>query len=499
MRFRQESPKNTALQATESFSSDAVPLDGRVLHDVVPRIRKRARPKNSTVVDHPLLTNRDAPPLFVEYVATSLIKPYGKALRPIRAKHLAAVMGSLKTFGFVAPIVIDDNNVVVDGHALVVAAERLGIERIPVVRLGHLSPELVNACRVALNKLAEGGRWDEQAIKLEMIEIAPILLTHDIEIEAMGFSMAEFDLMMSSPPEVEPPDDDVIATDASSISVLGDLWLLGKHRLLCGNALENDAYVRLMDGRKARMAFCDAPYNLKVEGVISGLGQVKHREFAMASGEMSRPEFIAFLTTYMKNCAAHSVGGAVHFACMDWRHILELVTAGEAAFDKFLNLVVWNKTNAGMGTMYRSQHELIGVFKSGTLPHTNTFGLGDTGRYRTNCWTVAGANTFRAGRDDDLAAHPTVKPTILVMDAIKDVSHRGEVVLDCFCGSGTTILAAERTGRLCFGMELDPLYVDVAVRRWQRLTGGSATLEGDNRSFDEIGSSRSGSRGSTNV
>ena len=289
-----------------------------------PLIRKRARPKNSTVVDHPLRTNRDAPPLFVEYVATSLIKPYGKALRPIRAKHLAAVMGSLKTFGFVAPIVIDDNNVVVDGHALVVAAERLGIERIPVVRLGHLSPELVNACRVALNKLAEGGRWDEQAIKLEMIEIAPILLTHDIEIEAMGFSMAEFDLMMSSPPEVEPPDDDVIETDASSISVLGDLWLLGNHRLLCGNALENDAYVRLMDGRKARMAFCDAPYNLKVEGVISGLGQVKHREFAMASGEMSRPEFIAFLTTYMKNCAAHSVGGAVHFACMDWRHILEL-------------------------------------------------------------------------------------------------------------------------------------------------------------------------------
>lgn len=258
------------------------------------------------------------------------------------------------------------------------------------------------------------------------------------------------------------------------------------HRLLCGNALEAADFERLMGGEKARMAFCDPPYNLKVDGVISGLGKAKHREFAMASGEMSRPEFITFLTNYMRNCAAHSVDGAIHFACMDWRHLIELITAGEAAFDKFLNLLVWAKTNAGMGTMYRSQHEHIGVFKSGQAPHLNNFGLGETGRWRSNLWTVPGANTFSRTRDQDLADHPTVKPTVLVMEAIRDVSRPRDIVLDCFCGSGTTILAAEKTGRRCYGMELDPIYIDVAIRRWQELTGEAAVLDGDSRSFDEV-------------
>lgn len=452
------------------------------------RIRKRTRPAEPAV---PLLANRKLPPLQIEYVPTSSVEPYGKTLRPIRPKHLAAVVGSLRTFGFVAPIVIDDDNVVVDGHALVLAAERLGIDQVPVVRVGHLSPEMIKACRVALNKLSEGGCWDETAIKLEMIEIAPILVEHDIEIETLGYSVAEFDLMMTGADEPDVSDEGE-ETDLSSTAVSkdGDLWMLGGHRLLCGNALDEEAFVRVMAGEKARLTFTDPPYNLKVDGVISGLGKVKHREFAMASGEMSRAEFVSFLGAYMINCAEHSVDGAVHFACMDWRHFLELIMAGEAAFDKFLNLVVWNKTNAGMGSMYRSQHELVGVFKSGTAPHTNTFGLGDTGRYRTNVWTVAGANTFRRGRDQDLADHPTVKPTTLVMDAIKDVSHRGEVVLDCFCGSGTTILAAENTGRLCRGIELDPIYVDVAVKRWQKLTGKIATLEGDGRSFEDVSLTR---------
>src|SRR5690606_2490042 len=278
----------------------------------------------------------------------------------------------------------------------------------------------------------------------------------DIEVEALGFSVAEFDFLTLPLAGAETDGEEQIEPAEHVVSRLNDLWQLGEHRLLCGDALNPDTFSKLLAGEKARMSFCDPPYNLKVDGVISGLGKVKHREFAMGAGEMSRPAFIEFLTSYMRNCAAHSVDGSVHFACMDWRHVLELVTAGEAAFDKFLNLVVWNKTNAGMGTMYRSQHELIGVFKAGTAPHKNNFGLGETGRYRSNVWTVPGANTFRADREKDLAAHPTVKPTALVMDAIMDVSGRGEIVLDCFCGSGTTILAAEKTGRRCFAIELDP-------------------------------------------
>ena len=451
-------------------------------------VRVRTRPP--AVIAKAELTNFALPLAPIEMAPTASIIPYSRTLRPIRERHLAAITSSLATFGFVAPILIDKDNVVVAGHILLLAAMRLGILKVPVLRITHLSPELIQACRVALNKLSEGGRWDKIELKFEMIELAPILDTYDINVETLGFAVAEFDLMLDGSDVAETNEDEADPPAKLAVTRLGDIWVLGGHRLLCGNALDDDAFVRVMGGKKARLTFSDPPYNLKVEGMISGLGKVKHREFAMASGEMSRPDFIAFLTQYMVNCAAHSIDGAVHFACMDWRHLLELITAGEAAFDKFLNLVVWNKTNAGMGTMYRSQHELVGVFKSGMAPHTNTFGLGDTGRYRTNVWTVAGANTFRRGREADLSDHPTVKPTTLVMDAIKDVSRRGEIVLDCFCGSGTTLLAAEKTGRIGRGIELDPIYVDVAVRRWQTLTGKAAILEGDGRSFEDISLAR---------
>ncbi len=435
-------------------------------------------------------TNHHPNRLFVEHVSPSALTPYPNGLRKHDEKHISACMGILSAVGLVVPIPVDEDNVIVDGHALVVAAERLGFPEIPIVRLSHLSPDLIKLVRVALNKLASGGRWDDNALKLELVEIEPTLHSHDIEIEAIGFTQAEFDLILSDPDEAEETEDDMVEAAKIAVTRDGDVWLLGGHRLLCGSALEAAAFVILMAGAKARMAFCDPPFNVKVDGHVSGLGKNKHREFAMASGEMSRSAFTDFLTGYMKNCAAHSVDGAIHFACMDWRHIVELVAAGEAAFQKFLNLIVWNKTNAGMGTMYRSQHELIGVFKSGTAPHKNNFGLGENGRHRSNVWTVAGANAFGKNRDADLADHPTVKPTILVMDAIRDVSDRGEIVLDCFCGSGTTILAAEKTGRRGFGMEIDPLYVDVAVRRWEKLTGKSAVLEGDGRTFAEVAADR---------
>ncbi len=462
------------------------------------RIRRRTRALQQPASEQQPLSNTPARRLAFEYLPIGEIKAYGKSLRKHADKHVAACMGSLRAFGFVGPILIDQANVVVDGHALMIAAQRLSFSEIPVVRLDHLTPEQIKACRVGLNKLQEGATWDFEAIRIELLEIEPALVTFDIEVEALGFSPAEFDLLTAPAQPAVAEDEAAIAPAQNVVTRLGDLWRLGRHRLLCGDALSEEAFTHLMGGKKARMSFCDPPYNLKVDGVISGLGKNKHREFAMASGEMSRSDFIAFLSAYMHNCAAHSVDGSVHYACMDWRHIVELVTAGEAAFDKFLNLVVWNKTNAGMGTMYRSQHELIGVFKAGTAPHKNNFGLGETGRHRSNVWTVTGANSFGKDRTADLAVHPTVKPTALVVDAILDVSSRGDIVLDCFCGSGTTILAAQKSGRLCYALELDPLYLDVAIRRWQALTGEAAVLDSNGRTFTEIAAERSAMVGGSN-
>lgn len=240
------------------------------------------------------------------------------------------------------------------------------------------------------------------------------------------------------------------------------------------------------------MVFADAPFNVKIRGNVSGLGAIKHGEFVMGSGEMSRMEFVEFLTTVIRNLVAYSMDGAIHFQCIDWRHMAEMQAAGEASYAEFKNLIVWNKDNAGMGTFYRSQHELIQAWRVGTAPHINNFGLGAKGRYRTNVWNYPGANTMRKGRLEDLAAHPTVKPTIMVADAIRDVSKRGDIVIDPFCGSGTTILAAERTGRRARCLELDPVYVDVAIERWEKATGGRAIHQESGLTFAALRQERLG-------
>ena len=342
-----------------------------------------------------------------------------------------------------------------------------------------------------MNKLSEQSSWDEDALRIEIAELLPILISNEIAPEAIGMSMTVIDLIMASTAEPEEgEDDDAGATDVAAVSRLGDLWNLGEHRLICGDCLKGETLERLMGGEKARMMFTDPPYNLEVDGVISGLGKVKHREFAMASGEMSDEEFLAFLTRYIVNAVPHMVNGAIGYHFMDGKHIHQLILAGIAAGLSYKQILVWRKGNAGMGSFYRSQHELIAVFKLGKAPHVNNCGLGDTGRYRTNVFDYAGANTFRKGRDEDLAAHPTVKPTALVADAIRDVSRPGEIVLDPFCGSGTTILAADLTQRRARGVEIDPIYVDVAIARWQKRTGKTAILASDGRSFEEIAADR---------
>ena len=342
-----------------------------------------------------------------------------------------------------------------------------------MIRLDHLTSEQKRAYVIADNRLAELAGWDDATLAAELQELSALDLSFDLEIT--GFDTGDIERLITAVDTAgADPADEIPEPAAIAVAQPGDLWLLGQHRLLCGNACDAEAFRKLLDGAEAQLVFTDPPYNVPIQGHVSGLGKVRHREFAMASGEMDEAGFTRFLTTVLGNMAGVAADGSIHFVCMDWRHMTELLKAGAEIYTELKNLCVWNKDSGGMGAFYRSKHELVFVFKKGTAPHINTFGLGEKGRYRTNVWDYQGANSFRRGRAEELAMHPTVKPVALVMDAIKDCSRRGGIVLDAFGGSGTTLIAAQKTGRRGYLMEIDPLYVDVIIRRWQALTGDQA-------------------------
>ena len=276
--------------------------------------------------------------------------------------------------------------------------------------------------------------------------------------------------------------------DQEPVTKPGDLWLLGKHRLICGNSLRESTYRELLGSRRAAMVFTDPPFNVRIDGHATGNGAIRHREFAMASGEMSEAEFFSFLNNFFRLMAGYSANNSVHYNCMDWRHAGDIIAAGKQNYDEFLNLCVWVKNQGGMGSFYRSQHELVFVFRKGKGPHRNNIQLGQFGRNRTNVWQYPGIQTLSKQSEEGnlLALHPTVKPIAMVADAILDCSARGEIVLDAFLGSGTTLMAAERVGRICCGIEIDPIYVDVAIRRWQKYTGEAAIHATTGKRFDEI-------------
>ena len=406
-------------------------------------------------------------------------------------KQIAEIAQSIKEFGFAVPIVADEQLVILAGHARYDAGRLLGYRSVPVVILSGLSAAKRRAFVLADNKLAEKAGYDRQALAVELDQLAPLLAEEGYDIALTGFEPAEIDSLVGELVDREDdPADELPEVASQAISRIGDKWQLGAHRLLCGDATK-EADVRKLMGRKcAVMVFTDPPYNVRISSV-QGRGRIRHREFVAASGEMSRAEFTRFLTTFLELCAKHSADGSIFFVCMDWRHTIEIVTAGEEVLEKLMNLIVWTKTNAGQGTFYRSQHELIFVFKNGEAPHVNNFELGQHGRRRSNVWTYAGVNTFRKGRLDDLSTHPTVKPVAMVADAMRDCSRRGDIVLDPFMGSGTTIMAAERVGRRGYGLELDPLYVDAAIRRWQAFTKRDAFLNATGQTFDEVAAARS--------
>jgi DNA modification methylase len=420
------------------------------------------------------------------------LKPSSNNPRKHSKKQIVKLSASIRRFGFTQPVLVTDAGEIVCGHARVEAAKELGLATIPTLCLADLSPDAVRQYRIADNALGDLSDWDMSLLTDELRAIVEI---DGIEcVEAMGFDIPVVEIMLDGPAEAgvkADPADEIPASPCVPVTVPSDLWVLGHHRLLCGSSLEAENWCRLMELNQARTAFVDPPYNVPVAGHVSGLGKVKHDEFAMASGEMSEGQFIGFSVDWFNAMLPHLVDGAVIAACMDWRHLFELLTAGRQATLSLLNMCVWNKSNGGMGSLYRSKHELICIFKKGQAPHINNVQLGSHGRYRTNVWDFAGANSFGASRMDDLESHPTVKPVAMVAEYIRDVSYKGDIVLDAFMGSGTTILAAERTGRRGFGIEIEPKYVDVAIQRWEKLTGRQAVLASTGQTFAEVAIARS--------
>ena len=419
------------------------------------------------------------------------LRPNPKSARTHSKRQIRDLAKAIKTVGFIGAIITDESGMILAGHARHAAAKRAGMREVPTLCVSGLSEALIRAFVLADNAFAARAGWDREILLAELEELSVALPALDLDLSITGFEAAEIDALFadlgaenSAPEDWQPP------TAGPAISRPGDMWILGKHRVLCGDAREPAAYSRLLQGRRAAAVFTDPPYNVAIRGHAQGRGRIKHSDFAVAAGEMTDAEFHAFLKACLVLATQASRNGAVHYVCMDWRHIEILMRVAREIYGATLNLVVWAKTNAGQGSFYRSQHELIGVFQVGRAPHQNNVELGRHGRNRSNVWTYPGVNSFGAGRDDALAMHPTVKPVALVADAMRDCTAKGELVLDPFLGSGTTVMAAEKIGRVCFGLELEPAYVDVAVRRWQAYAKIDAVLDGDGRTFDEVAAAR---------
>ena len=411
--------------------------------------------------------------LSVTYRPIGELLPDPRNARTHPKRQIEQLKASIKEFGFTNPILADPEGRIIAGHGRLQAAKALEIAQVPTITLSGLSETQKRALRIADNKIALNASWDLEILQQELGELASIDL--DVDPTLTGFSTGEIDVLLAKSAD---PDDEVIPPAPTTPKTKpGDIWILGEHRIGCGDA-RNTEFLRRVIGEGAQVdaAFLDPPYNVRIKGNANPTG--RHREFAMASGEMSEANFRSFLADALGAAAGCSRDGAIHFVCMDWRHMDSLLAVGPTVYGELLNLCIWNKSNAGMGSLYRSKHELVFVYRVGMAPHLNMVELGKHGRNRTNVWDYASVSSIRGSRREDLDLHPTVKPVGLVADAIKDVTRHGDLVMDLFLGSGTTLLAAERTGRRFRGLEIDPGYVDVAIERWSARTGLEPRLEG---------------------
>jgi len=442
----------------------------------------------SRSISPPRSRGRSARALTVTYRAVASLILDSKNPRRHDDRQIEQLARSIETFGFNVPVLISADSQVLAGHGRLAAATGLGLRDVPTITIDHLNEAQRRAFAIADNALATKAEWDPILLGEQFALLSAADL--DFDLTVTGFDVAEIDLAIQgltpATPDADP--DDASIQLRPPVSRLGDLWRLGPHRIVCGDALAPAAYDLLMPGERATVAFSDPPYNVKIS-TVSGKGRRQHREFAMASGEMGRREFTDFLRRACQLMTEHSTDGSIHFLCMDFRHLRELLDAGEGVYSELKNLCVWAKNNGGMGSLYRSRHELVFVFKAGTAPHQNNVALGRFGRNRTNVWEYPVPRAFGANADDEgdlLGEHPTPKPVAMIADALMDVSTRGDLVLDPFLGSGSTLIAAERVGRIARGIELDPRYVDLAIRRWQRQTKRSAVNLALQCTFDEL-------------
>jgi DNA modification methylase len=416
------------------------------------------------------------------------IKPYGRNARTHSRRQIKQLQRSIREFGFTVPILIDGDGMILAGHGRLAAAKELGLKEVPTLCLEHLSDAQKRAYILADNRLAQNAGWDRELVGLELQDLVDL----DFDIELTGFEIAQADILIAEAKLGSNDGQEIIPPYGSSLPVtrLGDLWTLGGHRLYCGDARNQHSYDQLLGGELAQFVFTDPPYNVPIDGHVCGLGRIRHKDFAMGCGEMSRAAFTKFLTESFVRLVQNTCDGSIHDICMDWRHMSEMLEAGYSTYSELKNVCVWNKTNGGMGSFYRSKHELIFLWKGGSAPHINNFELGQFGRSRTNVWDYPGISSRRPGRDEELLMHPTVKPVELVADAIKDCSKPKGLVLDPFAGSGTTVIASENTGRRARAIEIDPNYVDVVIRRWEARTGKSAQLEKTGETFELVAETR---------
>jgi DNA modification methylase len=416
--------------------------------------------------------------------AIDRVKPYPGHARTHNKRQIEKLKKLIQHFGQVVPIVVDRDGVIIDGHAVWTAMRELGNGEIAAIVVANRTDPEIKALRLALNRVPRDAAWDNERLREEFEE----LVTLSFDLELTGFDAVEIDHLL----EVDVPKFNVVEDDEKipraqgpAITTVGDIWTCGRHRIGCGDARDQAFVDKVRGDLRASMCFIDPPYNVPIAGFVSGKGRAQHRNFVQGSGELTTDEFVTLLAESLTLLQRSANAAALIYACMDWRHVYELLVAGRQCDLELYNLCVWAKTNAGMGSLYRSQHELICVFKAGTANHPNNVELGRHGRNRSNLWTYRGLNSFGADRDEMLASHPTMKPVLMIADAIRDVTGRGDVVLDTFMGSGSTVMAAEETGRVGLGIDLDPLYVDVAIRRWQARTRRDALHARTAETFDD--------------
>lgn len=429
--------------------------------------------------------------LAIRYVATTSLTPHPRNARIHPRSQIAKLKAAIRKLGFRVPIIVDADNVILAGHGRHEAALELGMAEVPVIAFADMSEEDRRAFMLADNLLADKAGYDKEALRVEVQYLADV----GYDVEVTGLDTIEIDRLLGAEVAGDSAEDDVVPLPVTGppVSRLGDLWLFGhQHRLLVGDARDGDHVERLMGGQRAELVFTDPPYGCVIENNVSGMGRVRHDNFVMGAGQESLPELsLTILRPAFRHIAAHCRPGAIAFVCTDWRAAPHMLDAARGVFDEVKNWIIWVKTNAGMGTFYRSQFEIVLAFRVLPGKTINNFGLGEGGRHRSNVWTYAGANTFRGGRMKDLFDHPTCKPKKLVADAILDCSRHGGIVLDVFAGSGTTLAAAARTGRRGFGIEIDPKYADVTLKRMIGETGITPMLEGAHP-FDDVAAERRG-------